>query len=179
MEGFSEPLREKYRNVILSFLDGDDSSRFEGRTEEGNVWVANHGACQTLVIEPDRTSQYEVAVRLPADEPRKKWGGFYVNGNKLSPYRMQGLGSGHMKSPVDDAHKMAVSFIKDDQLFREAYNKRFVNVLHHWGAQSLWLWDIPEAYCIAVRVALPDEEGRLWGGYFVSNGFLIGIGMDH
>ena len=174
-----EDFLEQYRDVIFEFLDGRDPKLFDDRWKGSNIWVARHDACHTLTIEPDRNSQYEAAVMLPADDPDHKWGGFYAMGNELVAYRMYSVGRSRLHGPLKEFDELARDFIlgKLDGPM-EANDKRFT-VMHHWGADSLWVWteDFSGAYCVAIRIALPDEKRQKWGGYYVSRGFLHGIYM--
>ena len=96
---------ELYRDAIFEFLDGREPMSSDSRWEGSNIWVARHNACHALTIEPNRTSQYEAAVMLPADDPDHKWGGFYAQGNKLVAYRMYSAGHSYLTGRSDRSER--------------------------------------------------------------------------
>ncbi len=90
---------------------------------------------------------------------------------------MYTIGDGLVPEVKEDFSKIAIDFINGKLTeSREINSKRFT-ITPHWGAESLWVYDNGVYYCIAVRIALPDEENRKWGGYYAYGGYLHGIGM--
>ncbi len=169
----------QYRDAIFEFLDGRDPEFADDRWKGSNIWVARHDACHTLTIEPDRTSQYEAAVRLMADDSGHKWGGFYAKGDELVAYRMYAVGRSRARTSLKEYDELARNFILGNFGKQAGVDDKWLTIMHHWAADSLWVWteDFLHAHCVAVRIALPDEEGRKWGGYYISRGFLHGIYM--
>jgi hypothetical protein len=56
-------LVERYAEEIDKFFK--DAYVYAHDGERGHVWIAMHGGCDALVVEPPEGGQYELAVRVP------------------------------------------------------------------------------------------------------------------